>query len=69
MTAELIPAPIACLAEAAGDGVATTKHFMLTLILDDGDSEMFARALNHAHQLLTMGDKSRSVLDLRLTFR
>ena len=42
---------------------------MLTLILDDGDSEMFARALSHAHQLLTMGDKSRSVLDLRLTFR
>lgn len=63
------PSSISCVAKAMVNGVATSKSFVLSLILDEDDSDMLERALKRGRATLSMGaDVSPVVRGLRVSF-
>lgn len=60
---------ISCVAKALVNGVATSKHFMLGMILDEDDSDMLERALKRGRAALSMGAEVTPVVrDLHVSF-
>ena len=63
------PSSISCVAKALVDGVATTKHFLLSHVREEDDSDMLERALKRGRAALLMGaDVVPQVRDLHVSF-
>ena len=63
------PSSISCVVQALVDGVVTTKHFVLSLVRDEDDSDMLERALKRGHAALSMGAQETPVVrDLHVSF-